>query len=65
MITRAIERHKPVDVRGRNGYRDTTIRHTLLDRIGHLPVPAEGLTVYFVSNNTNDFAESTLTRLRP
>lgn len=63
VITRAIERRKPFDAQGRNGYRDTMIWYTLLDWIGHLPVPAEGLTVYFVSNNTNDFAEGTPPRL--
>ncbi|WP_197523439.1 PIN domain-containing protein [Actinokineospora pegani] len=50
ILDRALQRRRPFDAEGRNGYRDVLIWHSLLDVVerGH-----DG--VVFVTNNTKDF----------
>jgi len=50
VLTRAMERRRPFDAQGRNGYRDVLIWHSLLDVVerGHAGI-------VFVTNNTTDF----------
>lgn len=50
VLTRAMERRRPFDAEGRNGYRDALIWHSLLD------IVKRGYAgIVFVTNNTTDF----------
>jgi len=50
VLTRALEKRRPFDANGRDGYRDVLIWHSLLDvaELGH-----NGIV--FVTSNTSDF----------
>lgn len=50
VLTRALEKRRPFDAEGRDGYRDVMVWHSLLDvvELGH-----QG--ILFVTNNTSDF----------